>query len=254
MSQGSNVMFGLLSSKPSFNLKIKPFIALCPALRISNASRIPLPWIKAKIPVPDVIKTPILKLFNYCLLSTGSGPVLPFMDSMSSVLSKGNILQTYFDTLTYLFSTSFFDLNLNRSRMSVYTAQANFALSRKNLAHLVQFIVYDEFAKFDYGPLGNEVVYGRQDPPEYDLRSITNRSVAIIYSKNDEWSSVEDFESIGNTMRVPLLEDYLIPGDKWSHYDFTFGLNVGSVINEPIVDILRRADKIPDHQLVSEPY
>lgn len=68
MSQGSNVMFGLLSSKPSFNHKIKPFIALCPAVRISNATRIPLPWIKTKIPVPDVIKSPFLKLFNYCLL------------------------------------------------------------------------------------------------------------------------------------------------------------------------------------------
>lgn len=123
------------------------------------------------------------------------------MDSLSEIFSRGNVLQDYFDHLTYLFSTSFFDLNLNRSRMSVYTAQANFSLSRKNLAHLVQFIVYDEFAKFDYGSTGNEIVYGRQDPPEYDLRSITNRSVAIIYSKNDEWASVEDFESIGSTMK-----------------------------------------------------
>lgn len=123
------------------------------------------------------------------------------MDTLSDMLSSGNILQQVFDDLTYLLSTSFFDLNLNRSRMSVYTAQANFALSRKNLAHLVQFIVYDEFAKFDYGPAGNQLVYGREDPPEYDLRCITNRSVALIYSKNDEWASVSDFESIGSTMK-----------------------------------------------------
>lgn len=97
--------------------------------------------------------------------------------------------------------------------MSVYTAQANFALSRKNLAHLVQFIVYDEFAKFDYGPAGNQLVYGREDPPEYDLRCITNRSVALIYSKNDEWASVEDFESIGSTMKGKSQEtNNSVPG------------------------------------------
>ena len=90
----------------------------------------------------------------------------------------------------------------------------------RNLAHLVQFIVYDEFAKFDYGSTGNEVAYGRQDPPEYDLRSITNRSVAIIYSKNDEWASIEDFESIGNTMKgksIYIEGEYTLRSDSNSN-------------------------------------
>ena len=68
MSQGSNVMFALLASKPSFNKKIKPFIALCPAVKISNAIRVPVPFVKAKIPVPDLIKVPALRIFNYCLM------------------------------------------------------------------------------------------------------------------------------------------------------------------------------------------
>lgn len=85
--------------------------------------------------------------------------------------------------------------------MSVYTAQANFCLTRKNLAHLCQFITYDEFAKYDYGQSENEFKYGKRDPPEYDLRNITNRTVALIYSQNDEWASVHDFESIGQTMK-----------------------------------------------------
>lgn len=117
------------------------------------------------------------------------------------MFSSGNVLQYYFDQLTYMLSSSFFDLDLDRSRMSVYTAQANFCLTKKNLAHLVQFIMYDEFAKFDYGEAGNEFLYGKRDPPEYDLRNITNRSVAMIYSKNDEWATVQDFQSIGATMR-----------------------------------------------------
>jgi len=254
-SQGSTVMFGLLATKPSFNHKVKPFIALCPPVRISNALRIPIPWIRAKIPIPDVIKIPALRIFNYLLLSTGSGPLLPFIDTLAEMLSSGGtILQHYFDQIIYLLSTSFFDLNLNRDRMSVYTGQANFALSKKNLAHLVQFIIYDEFAKFDYGEEGNMLVYGRPDPPEYDLKNITNRTVGIIYSSNDEWASLEDFESIGTTMKVPLLVDHLIPNERWGHIDYIFGSEVGTVVNEPILDILKMAEKIPDDELVSEKY
>ena len=51
---------------------------------------------------------------------------------------------------------------------------------------------------------------------------------------------------------VPLLEEHLISDPKWSHYDFTFGRNVGSVVNERILDILRRADNISDADLVLE--
>lgn len=35
-SQGSLTMFGLLSSQPDFNQKIKPFIALAPVARLTN--------------------------------------------------------------------------------------------------------------------------------------------------------------------------------------------------------------------------
>ena len=51
---------------------------------------------------------------------------------------------------------------------------------------------------------------------------------------------------------MPLFEDYLIPEPKWSHYDFTFGRNVGSVVNEVVVDILKRADGVSIDDLVKE--
>lgn len=121
------------------------------------------------------------------------------------MFTPGSALQQYFEQLTYLLSSSFFDLNLNRDRMSVYTSQLNFALSRKNLAHLVQTIVFEEFAKFDYGQQDNQHIYGKLDPPEYDISAITNRTVALIYSANDEWASVQDFESIGHRMRGKSL-------------------------------------------------
>lgn len=67
MSQGATVMFALLSSRPEFNDKIKPFIAIAPAVKISNAIRVPIPVLKYNIPVPEVVKIPILRVLNYYL-------------------------------------------------------------------------------------------------------------------------------------------------------------------------------------------
>lgn len=67
MSQGATVMFALLSSKPEFNEKIKPFIALAPAVKISNAIRVPVPVLKYNITVPEVVKIPFLRVLNYYL-------------------------------------------------------------------------------------------------------------------------------------------------------------------------------------------
>lgn len=151
----------------------------------------------------------------------------------------------YYNQLMYQLFVTFFDCNADRARLGVYTAQANFSLSKKNLAHLIQFNMFDEFTKFDHGDDNNVKVYQNLDPPEYDLKNITNRSVALIYCKNDQWSTVQDVDFIANSITVPLLDDYLIDDPKWSHYDFTFGKNLGEVVNSRILDILRKSERIP---------
>ena len=55
-----------------------------------------------------------------------------------------------------------------------------------------------------------------------------------------------------HTHTVPLLEEHLIPDPKWSHYDFYFGKNVGKLVNDPVIEILKRAEMIPDDDLVLE--
>ena len=67
MSQGSTVMFSLLATQVHFNDKIRPFIALAPAVKISNAVRIPIPLVKYNIPVPEFVKMPFMRAFNYYL-------------------------------------------------------------------------------------------------------------------------------------------------------------------------------------------
>lgn len=100
----------------------------------------------------------------------------------------------------YQLFVTFFDCDADRGRLGVYTAQANFCLSKKNLAHLIQFNMFDEFTKFDFGDDLNGTIYDHIDPPEYDLKRINNRSVCLIYCKNDQWSTVQDVDFIANSL------------------------------------------------------
>lgn len=205
MSQGSNAMFALLSTKPEYNDKIKPFIALAPAVKISNAIRIPIPVVKMNIPVPEIVKMPCLRLVNYYLQNTAPGPVLPFVEQITKFFGSGNIFEDYINQLSMFAVTKFYDMNVDVKRLSVYTAQANLALSKKNLAHLIQVNMFDEFTKYDHGDMINQKLYGSIDPPEYDLKAITNRFIALIYSKSDMWSSVEDVDYISNSLTGMLF-------------------------------------------------
>lgn len=74
------------------------------------------------------------------------------------------------------------------------------ALSKKNLAHLIQVNMFDEFTRYDHGDDKNMKLYGNVDPPEYDLKAITNKYIAVIYTKNDMWTSVADVDFISSSL------------------------------------------------------
>ena len=125
---------------------------------------------------------------------------MPFVDKINGLLGAGFLMDYYVHYMMYMFFNSFYDMDVDTNRMGVYTAQANVAISKKNLAQLVQFNMFDEFTKYDYGEQTNQRVYGNVDPPEYELKKITNRTIGLIYSKNDMWSTVEDVNFIAESL------------------------------------------------------
>ncbi|KAI1278114.1 Lipase member M [Halotydeus destructor] len=243
MSQGSNCMFGLLSTKVEYNDKIKPFIALAPAVKISNAIRCPVPVVKWYIPIPEFLKVPVMRMLNYGLVNTAPGAFMPHVERIVRFFGCGHMFEQQFNSIAMSLANQLYSLDVDPKRLPVYTAQANLALSKKNLAHLMQIHIYEEFARFDHGDKVNTKLYGSVDPPEYDLKAITNKYIALIYTQNDMWASVDDVDYITNKLQVPLIEDHLVPDSKWSHYDFTFGKRAGKVVNTKVIDILRKMDR-----------
>lgn len=202
MGQGSNAMFGLLSTNSEYNSKIKPFIAIAPAVKLSNATSITIPVLRMSVSLPGIVKNPVLRLAEILLRSTSPGP-LPLLNSLGKVIAyigSGNMFQYHLSRLLNLISSSFVAADVNQDRLTVYAAQTHLCLSKKNAAHLLQTIIYNEFSRFDNGDDENEKKYGNVDPPNYDLKQITNRTVALIHCKKDQYTSQSDIDFISNNM------------------------------------------------------
>ena len=207
MGQGSNAMFGLLSTNSDYNAKIKPFVAIAPSIKLSNASRIPVPFVKVSVPLPGLLKNPILRVADIALRSTSPGP-LPLLNTFGKMIAyvgSGNMFQYHLSRLMNLISSSFVEADVNQDRLTVYAAQTHLCLSKKNAAHLLQTMVYNEFSRFDAGDSENEKMYGDVDPPCYELKNITNRTVAIIHCKHDQYTSTRDIDFISDSMNGQLI-------------------------------------------------
>lgn len=112
--------------------------------------------------MPDVIKVPALRLVNYALQNTPPGPVLPMVEKLIKVFGYGHIFEHQVNKLSLSIVTQLYDVNVDPARLPVYTAQANLALSKKNLAHLIQMNMFEEFSRYDHGDEMNEKLYGSE--------------------------------------------------------------------------------------------
>lgn len=88
----------------------------------------------------------------------------------------------------------------------------------------------------------NKEKYGQSESPDYFLEHIQSPWIALIYSKTDQISTVEDIETLKSKLKGKLLDDYVIPDTSWSHGDYLQSNLIGKFVNTRIIDVLRRAE------------
>lgn len=225
-------MFGLLSERPEYNEKIKPFIALAPVTTVKHV----------KSPIKYLGRVPFLSSF----IKNRGGPFLP-SNSVIKLLAAGcpNSLRSLCSNVIFLI-VGYNEDQLNHDRLNVYLSHIPSGTSAWNIIHYVQLTKSGKFAKFDHGsPKKNLDVYGSPDPPEYDLTKITNQYIALYYSINDWVSSPEDVHDLKEKMiNAKLIEDHVIPDPKWNHLDFLWGRDANKFVNQ---GVLRLLDQHVDH-------
>lgn len=153
--------------------------------------------------------------------------------------------------LQQILSLFYIHSDMDSKRLTVYAAQSNAWMSRKQLSHLMQQATYDEFSRYDYGDSQNKVTYGDADPPLYDLRDISNTTIALIYSKADTISSPEDIENLTSTLKVPILDEFRVKDSSFSQRDFVYGSLVGQLVNPQVLKVLKKVKAVPVENGVS---
>ena len=224
-SQGTMMMFGLLSTQKKYNNMIKPFIALAPVATLR--------FIRG--PLKYVAKIAILPR----LLGAYGGPFLP-----SSYLTKFVAEHVCASPIRDLCTNAVFIGNgfdktqTNSSRMGVYASGVPAGTSAKNMVHYVQLIKSGLFRDYDYGITGNIGRYGQSEPPQYPLDKITNPNIALIHSANDYLSSLGDNAVLRESLQVRPICDHLVPVPHWNHLDFIIAMQQHKYVNSKIYEIL----------------
>lgn len=229
-SQGSTQMFGLLSTQAKYNKIVDPFIALSPVVSVKHGT--------------DSFGLLAHRIYADSWLLTG-GKFLP--DTLTRFTARlwcahypANDLCVHF---YYLFGGRGWNSgNLNVTRLTVYLGMESFSESGKNMVHWSQiYRLRGNFTHFNYGKKGNLRVYGKETPPIYSFKRITNGNIALFWEDKDDFTGPKDVEILKKAMvNVTLLLDYRIPDKSWSHVDFFWSMTTGKYINSKILQLLQQ--------------
>ncbi|XP_057339939.1 lipase 3-like [Microplitis mediator] len=228
-SQGTSVLFVLLSERPEYNEKIRKFVAYAPIAFVGDVQS---PIITALVPA----EKRTAKLINYFQINE-----LLSANSLLTKFVRGLcVARTFYRIIC---TNAFFLLNgydldqINKTKIPVLLAHLPAGGSTKQIIHYAQEINSKKFRKFDYNPEENIKLYGQLEPPEYKLDN-TRIPVALMYGPNDLLSVPTDVIRLSHELKNLQL-NYSVPYAQFNHLDFTFAMNAPELVYRPTLDFLK---------------
>lgn len=103
-----------------------------------------------------------------------------------------------------------------------------------------QLINSGRFRKFDYGPSENLAHYGQEEPPDYNLKNAIV-PIAVYYAKSDGLTVVKDVKKLIHEL-PNVINDYLVPHEKFNHNDFLWAMNASHLVYDEIVKTINKND------------
>lgn len=207
-SQGTAMMFALMSLRAEYATIVRPFIAMAPITFVAGV----------KSPIPSV-NIRQLALVGSLFLERAHQFTVPSW--LSSIFWKSD--------------------HLNASRVSVYTQHSS-SVGSWELLHWAQLVISRRFSRFDYQSVEeNKAKYGQARVPDYPLEAIPREAViSLIRSDGDQVSTVPDQERLIAVLKKVgvVLDDYVIPASNWSHADYLHGADAGRLVYDHIIQVL----------------
>ncbi|XP_053675061.1 lipase 1-like [Anopheles nili] len=239
-SQGTTVFFVLTATRPEYNEKIVRMYALSPAVYARHIRSPIFRWLAENAPA--------IKKF---LDSAGVVQVLPHNPDQY-VLQKAICPACVPRSICSLFVEQLVGPNPNgtdKLAQHVIAGHNPSGASSKQLLHLSQLCRAGSFQQLAYqGKEQNLAVYGREEPPAYNLTAITT-PIVMFYALND-WI-IDPRNVIRLAEELPALVSVNVVEDRnFNHLDFMIAKRVRSLVYDKILDDInqiRRSEK-PNHR------
>ncbi|KAH9396903.1 hypothetical protein TYRP_003203 [Tyrophagus putrescentiae] len=226
-SQGCAQAWAMLSLKPSYAYKMRPFINWAPAVFIGRAT--------------SLIGEPLRRLWP---IGMPPGRFYPIGNQLSNSLQQWYICRTEAGAAfcSRLIDSLFGKSNVNITRIPTYANWGPNPSSNWQVAHFGQNGQAGRFRRFDYGSTGaNMAKYGLPTAPDYPLKRIPNGFKAVVmYGASDAVVVPRDIQQLLGELRAAGVDvtPHLVPSSTWSHWDFMLGLNAGLYVHDDTLHYL----------------
>jgi len=212
-SEGTTQAFAGLIENNTLAYKLSIFIALAPVAYVGNIT-VPLWKTLAFLDGGDVLTMILTTLgLKEFVIPQSIHAVLPDACNVPGACEYGSIL--LYGNNTYL----------NQSRLPNYFGYEPFPTSVKNMAHWLQSIRSGTFAKYDYGPLGNQYKYGQSTPPNYNLENFpTTVPLCLFTGGIDGLADPTDVQRLKNELPMNTTT-CVVTVPNYGHLDPLLGYN-----------------------------
>lgn len=227
-SQGTAIMFTLMSLRPEYAQIIQPFIALAPIVYLRD--------LESPIKIVAQLEPMLRMIGGEFLPSTG------LIKSMADAFCSYQHFQSLCANVMFLFG-GFDPKHMNDTRVGVYLHFTPSTTSTWDLVHWAQLVNSKKFKRFDYGsPNMNLENYNQTTAPEIPLHNIPSTAkIALYQGLNDilsTQSNVKHLKKKLSKIGIELIRDFIIKDPTWTHLDYVIGMNAGKLFIDDMIDTL----------------
>ncbi|KAL6067301.1 Hydrolase, alpha/beta fold domain containing protein [Balamuthia mandrillaris] len=239
-SQGTNIAFALLTSRPSFRSKLNLFVALAPAVYVQNHKSKMLSYLSG-------IKTD--RLFQLMGIQQFMGTGMGFANARAPMLVLNSprlskwVAQTVFKALCGWNP----DDNFGMDRFPILAAHQPGGTSVLVMAHWAQAVRTGRFCRYDHGPKKNMEIYNSTEPPSYQISQLANVPLAIFYGGQDKLTTPEDVERL--LRELPHPPAYVQFEQEYAHLDFVWGVDACVKIYPKICELASHFTQLQEDAL-----
>ncbi|XP_050293418.1 lipase 1-like [Anthonomus grandis grandis] len=231
-SQGTTILFVMLSELPEMNEKIMAGAMLASSAHLSFTQS---PYISIATKLLGLGQK-LLEIFNWHEFPIPNSPML---NGILKTLCRPTGMQEVCVDVLYIVGGT--DSHLfNKSLLPFVLTSSPSGFSVKQVWHYGQVIGSGEFKQYDYGEKKNLKLYNSVVPPTYNLSS-TRVPMALFYGDGDVFSNSKMNNELSRTFPNVILK-YQIPVEGWNHLDYLLAYNAKEILYDRIDDVFKQCE------------